>query len=385
MAEIDQADSPKGLDAILSSAIEEKFAAEEPVTDSSTGAQKSVEVEASSTSAQGDKPKIDGTGRAHAADGKFTSKEPAEAKAPVDGLAIADAKTAPIVTVDPAQQLVEPHPRWPAELKAEFAKWPPEVQKAFRARDDATEAEYTRKSQEVAETRKTHEPLLGEIQRQAPFLQQIGYTPEKFLAESAAVAQRLMMGTPQQKGDALAYLAQLHKVPPEAVLQSLGVSITQDGQAQAQPPELQQLRQQVFDLTQALGGLQQQQGQTERQRAQAEFEAIGQSKDDSGQSKYPHFGRVKETMVKLVANDLATTWDQAYKIAVRGDDDLYQQTVAAERQGEAAKAEADRVAAVAKAKNAQPVKSSSGAPGGSTSRKGLDAHLEAAMERAGFD
>ncbi len=375
MAEIDQVEAPKGLDAILDANIEAHFAEAEKV------------VEAPEKSEATDKPevKIDATGRVHGADGKFASKEPAEAAAPDPGLAKADAKTAPIVAADPAQaQLVEPHPRWPAELKAEFAKWPPEVQKSFRARDDATEAEYTRKSQEVAETRKSHEPLLGEIQRQTPFLQQIGYTPEKFLAESAAVAQRLMSGSPEHQGQALAYLAQLHRVPPEAVLRAMGVSITQDGMAQAPPPELQQLRQQVFATQQTLEQFQQQQTQQERMRAQAEFEAIGQTKDESGQLKYPHFGRVKQTMVKLVANDLATTWDQAYKVAVRGDDELYQQTVAAERQSEAAKAEADRKAAVEKAQNARPVKTSSSAPGGGTQRKGLDAHLEAAIERAGI-
>ena len=192
-----------------------------------------------------------------------------------------------------------------------------------------------------------------------------------------------MMGTPQQKGEALAYLAQLHKVPPEAVLQSLGISITQDGQAQAPPPEYQQLRQEVFQTRQTLEQFQQQQAQQETLRAQAEFEAIGQTKDDTGKLKYPHFGRVKETMVKLVANDLAQTWDKAYAIAIRSDDELYQQTVAAERQSEVAKAEADRIAAVEKAKKASPVRTSSSSPGGATQRKGLDAHLEAAMERAG--
>ncbi len=363
---------PKGLDAILTSAIEEKFV-EEPVTE------KAVEAPVEAT----DK-KIDSTGRAHGADGKFASKDSAKTEAVVTDPAKVAATPTPIVAADPALQPVEPNARWTPELKAEFAKWPPEVQKAFKERHDATEADYTRKSQEVAEQRKAHEPLLGEIQRQTPFLQQIGYTPEKFLAESAAVAQRLMQGSPQQKGEALAYLAQLHKVPAEALLQSLGVSITQDGQAQAPAPEFQQLRQELFQTQQALQQLQQNASNQETLRARAEFEAIGQSKDESGQLKYPHFGRVKETMVRLVANDIAKDWDQAYKTAVRGDDELYQQTIASERQREAAKAEADRVAAVEKAKKAGPVRTSPGSPGGGTTRKGLDAHLEAAMERAGI-
>ncbi len=372
MAGTETDEAPKGLDAIIDGAIE----AAEPVAEVAEAPEKAAETP---------EVKLDATGRAHAADGKFASKDSAKTEAVVtDDPAKVAATPTPIAPADPAQaQPVEPNARWTPELKAEFAKWPAEVQKAFKDRHDATEADYTRKSQEVAEQRKAHEPLLGEVQRQMPFLQQIGYTPDRFLQESAVVAQRLMMGTPEQKGDALAYLAQLHKVPPETVLRSLGVSITQDGMAQAPPPELQQLRQQVFQLTQTQEQLQQQQVQQERLRAQAEFDAIGLTKDDNGNLKYPHFGRVKQTMVKLVANDLAETWDKAYSIAVRGDDELYQQTVASERQSAAAKVEADRVAAVEKAKKAGPVRTSPSAPGGGTQRKGLDAILGDALDRAG--
>lgn len=363
------AEAPKGLDAILSSAIEGA---------NLDGGAAPVVAEPSP------EPRLDQTGRAHGADGKFVTKEPAKAEAP-DGLAPADAKTAvPAVADPPKVELVEPHPRWPAELKAEFAKWPPEVQKSFRARDDATEAEYTRKSQEVAEQRKSHEPLFAEVQRQAPFFQQIGYTPEKFLAESALVAQRLMTGSPQQKGEALAYLAQLHQVPAEALLTSLGVSLTPGDDGRVTPQvnqETQQLRQQIFTLQRAVEQQQQNQVQNERTRAQAEFEAIGQTKDDSGQLKYPHFDRVKQTMVQLVAHGISQTWDQAYATAVRSDDDLYQKEMETQRLRVAEKAEQDRQAAVAKANNARSVKTSGSAPGGGAQLKGLDAHIAAAMER----
>lgn len=372
MAEIETTEAPKGLDAIISGAIDAAEtapeAAEAPAQEQTTDV------------------KIDATGRAHGADGKFASKDSAEPKASVtDGQAKAAATVADQSAPDtapPAQQVQMPE-AWSAEWKAKVATLPPEQQALVVDQYKAFQSDYTRKSQEVAEQRKTHEPLFSEVQRQAPFLQQIGYTPERFLQESAVVAQRLMMGTPEQKGDALAYLAQLHQVPPEAVLRSLGVSITQDGQAQAPSPELQQLRQQVFQTQQTLQQFQQQAAQNEQLRAQAEFEAIGQSKDESGQLKYPHFGRVRETMVRLVANDIAQDWDRAYAIAVRGDDELYHQTVAAERQRVEAKAEADRLAAVEKAKKAGPVKTSTSAPGGGTQLKGLDAHLAAALDRAG--
>lgn len=370
MAEIEQVqtESPKGLDAILDSAIDTHFEQEAPAPEAEVTETPEV--------------KVDATGRAHGADGKFVAKEPAP-EAPAQGTPT-EQKTAPAPEVSPAPQLVEPHPRWPAELKAEFAKWPPEVQKAFRARDDATEAEYTRKSQEVAEQRKAHEPLLTEFQRQAPLLQRIGYAPDKFLADSTLIATNLMSGNPELQAQQLVHLAQTHRIPPEAVLRAMGVSISPEGTAQALPQEYTQLQQQVFQLQQQLRGFQEQSVLSERQRAQAEFDSIGLTKDANGQPQYPHWDKVKGTMIKLVANDLAATWDEAYKRAVRADDDLYKQEVEAERRRVAENAERERLAAVEKANKARPVRTSNSAPGGQTQVKGLDAHLDAALERAGI-
>jgi hypothetical protein len=363
--EIVESDAPKGLDAILSSAIE---ASEGVVQDVA-----SAEATAETTTPE---IKVDDAGRVRTPDGKFAPKEIA---AP-DGQAARMADKTP--AVDPAAALQVQIPEgWSAEWKAKVATLPPEQQALAVDQYKAFQADYTKKSQELAETRRHVEPLLAESQRIAPFLQQLGYTPDKFLAESAIVAQRLMSGQPQQQGEALAYLAQLHRIPPETVVQALGLPVTQDGNIQAAAPEIQQLRQQVFELRRAQEQNQQFLAHQERLRAQAEFDGIGQSKDANGQPKFPHFERVKGTMIKLVANDLAQTWDQAYLVAVRSDDALYRESVESERKHVAEAAEKERQTAVEKAKNARPVKTSPATPGGGPQRKGLDAHLEAALER----
>jgi hypothetical protein len=122
----------------------------------------------------------------------------------------------------------------------------------------------------------------------------------------------------------------------------------------------------------------------ERQRAEAEFNAIGQTKDDTGAAKYPHFERVKQTMIRLVADGLSQSWDDAYTKSVRLDDELHTQDVEAQRVKALADQERQRQEAVEKAKNAAPVRSSTGSPGGETKLKGLDAHLGAALDRAGM-
>jgi hypothetical protein len=364
-----------GLDAIISGAIEKSGYGDDTPKPETSGEEQTPDL------------KVDATGRVHAPDGKFAPKKPAEAEPSLAEPAKPDANPEKPLAAEPAlAQPVEPHARWSPELKAEFAKWPPDVQKAFRDRHDATEADYTRKTQELAETRKGVEPLLGEVKRLEPLFQQWQTTPQDFIQRSVNVVSSLTSNNPQDRVNTVAGLVQSYRVPLDGLLQALGIPLPQvgeNGQATIDPTTL-QLRQQVQELATSLHSMREQATLQERQRAQAEFDALGQTKDDSGQAKFPHFERVKQTMIQLVANNQAETWDQAYSKAVRLDDDLYKQTVEAERVSVQEAAEKARLEAVEKAKKTAPVKTSSAPPGGATQLKGLDAHLGAAMERVGF-
>jgi hypothetical protein len=265
-------------------------------------------------------------------------------------------------------------------LKAEFSKWNPEAQKAFRARHDEVEADYTRKTQELAETRKAVEPLLTEVQRYLPVMQRLGFTPDRFLAESATVAHHLTGGTPQHQGQAIAYLMQLHKVPLESVLAAHGVNLN-PGETVKADPNVQQSQQELFEVRQRQAALESRLQEFQVMQAQTQFEAIGASKDQNGTPLYPHWDRVKGTMINLVRQGLSTEWNDAYQKAVRLDDELYKQSLA-QTQAAVADAEAKRrQEALDKAKKAQPVVTSAAAPAGGTERKGLDAHLAAALDK----
>jgi hypothetical protein len=362
---------PAGLDAILDSALENY--SEEPAAEPS-----------------GEKPEpvIDADGRARGADGKFVSTKPAEAEPSVTEPATAEAKPADPAVLDPATaQPIEAHPRWSAELKAEFVKWPPEVQKAFRDRHDATEADYTRKSQELAETRKGVEPLLGEVKRLEPLLQRWQTTPQDFMVRSAQVVNSLTSPNVQERVSTVANLVQHYQVPLDGLLHALGIPIPQvgqDGQVAPLDPTALQLRQTVSGLERKLQQMEEQSKTFERQRVEAEFNAIGQTKDENGAARYPHFDRVRQPMIQLVADGLAESWDQAYSKAVRLDDELHTQVMQEERTKALAEQERQRQEAVEKAKKAAPVRTSNGSPNGAAKPKGLDAHLDAALDRAGL-
>lgn len=369
-----QADAPepaKGLDAILSSAIEKSGYGEE-----AKPAEKPADVI--------ETPKED---RPRDASGRFLPKESADAKPSDTEPAKAEAKPAETVATEPpAPEPIQPPARWSDADKAEFAKLAPEAQKLLLARYSAIEGDYTRKTQEIAETRKAFEPVVGEIQRLNPLLQHMGMTPQQFIAESGAVANNLLSGNPQQRANAIAYLVQHRQVPVPELLNALGIPLPPGAeglQMQRPDPAVSQLHQTVSGLQAQLRQMTEQRELEERQRAQAEFDALGQAKDQNGQPKFPHFERVRNAMIQLVASNQADTWDAAYIKAVRLDDELYKQTVEAERQRVAAEAEKARLEAVEKAKKAQPVKSSDGAPKGGQQLKGLDAHLSAAIERMG--
>lgn len=317
--------------------------------------------------------------------GRFASKEPADAQPSEPEPAKAEATPVEAQPVEPAQQPLEPHPRWSEADKAKFATLTREAQEFLLAREKATEGDYTRKTQELAEQRKSIEPLIGEVQRLNPLFQQIGMTPHQFIVESANVAHNLLSGTPDQRANAVAYLVNLHQVPPDAVVQALGIPLHsgENGQPAADPRIL-NLSQHISKLESKLSQFEQNALQTERQRAQYEFDSLAQAKDDNGTPKYPHFDRVRQTMLQLAANGQADTWESAYSKAIRLDDDLHKETIEAAAKREREALEKANQEAVEKARKAQPVRTSNSMPRGDTSKKGLDAHLDAALNRMGM-
>jgi hypothetical protein len=189
------------------------------------------------------------------------------------------------------------------------------------------------------------------------------------------VERTLRHGTPEQKAAALANLAELYAIPLP--------NLTVGPAGQPADPTASQLRRQVTGLEQHHHRIDEQ-SQHARQWAEAEFNALARAKDETGSLRYPHFARVSRAMIRLVADNLAGSWDEAYSKAVRLDDELHRASVEAERRRVLLAEEGRRQEAVEKARRAQPVKTSTASPSGVTRVKGLDAHLDAAMERAGL-
>ncbi len=351
------------LDQIINSAFDTAEASEAPEESASEKADRLRDERGrfAKTSAEGDAPAI---------------ADPANPEAPP-----ANATT----EIAPEAQPLQPPHKWSEADKAEFLKAPRSIQEWMARRDKETEADYTRKTQDFAEQRKAVEPLLGEVQRLNPLFQHLGMTPQQFVAESATVAHNLLSGTPEQRANAVAYLVNLHNVPAQAVVQALGIPLHsgEDGR-QTADPQFANLSQTVVQLQSKLSSMERQNQDDQRLRAQYEFDSLAQAKDTSGQPKYPHFERVKQTMLQLAANGQADTWEGAYSKAVRLDDDLHKGEIEAAAKREREALEKTNREAVEKARTAGPVRTSNSMPRGDTSKKGLDSIIGDSLDRHGF-
>lgn len=296
-------------------------------------------------------------------DAEASIEESADASKPAD-----DQQQQP----DPALQPIAPPERWTEADKTAFAALPREAQQLLVDRNRAMEADYTRKSQEVAELRRNAEPLLNVAQQHQPYLAQFGLTPATALPILVQAHQTLMTGPVEQRVQALARLA------ADAGIDLAAMS---RGEVAAPDPAYQQLRQELNQLKQSQEQERLSREQEQNQQLALQIDAFANSKTADGQPKYPHFGAVRGVMARLYGSGEASTLEEAYEKATQPIRDA----VAAElkaRQDDAKKADQQ---ALEKARKAAPVKSVGTAPNGIAKAKGLDAILSEAMAKAGMN
>ena len=310
-----------------------------------------------------------GDGDAATADGADGSTAATASDASASDPAQAASSGDPSSAADPASQLqpVEPPARWTPDKKASFATWPRDVQEAVVARNSELEADYTRKTQEAAELRRTAEPYLHAIKPFEAYLNElapiIGQTPDTMIANLLGIEYQLRKGDPNEKAKALRDIAASYGIDLAAL----------NGEERPAPgdPHVQQLRQSFGTLEQRVAQTEQMiEAERQRQTAQ-EIEAFANARDALGRSRHPLFPRVRGVMSQLFRDDPALTLEQAYQKAI----EPLQQAVAEELRVHQEMADRRRQQAVEKARKAAPVKSSGSSPNGSAKAKDLDALL----------
>jgi hypothetical protein len=350
---------PQGLDAILSSALDEHYVEDAPVTPVSP-----EPVEPSSPDAGSD-------GRPRDDLGRFAPKEAKPSTDPQTPQPTAAAQP------DPATRPIEPPRNFTAEDKATFARLQREDQEWIARREASREATFTRQSQEAAQLRRTAEPILQAIAPFHGYLSQIapltGKTPDQMINGILAAEYQLRTGNPQQKAMAFAQLAQAYGVDLGAI--PAGGQVPQGPMATYQPPPQPRPEHQALNnLNQRLEAFERErQGQFDRSISD-QITSFQNAKDDQGRPRYPHFERLRSQMALSLAANEVSTLEEAYAKALGPWKEVL----------DAQQTTQHNASAVEKAKKAVPVRGSAGLPNGANQSKGLDALISKAMESAGF-
>jgi len=215
-------------------------------------------------------------------------------------------------------QGIQPPASWSKEDRAVFATLPPNVQELLSRREREMTADYTRKTQEIADIRRFSDEIRPVFEKNQQLIAHAGASP-------AQVVDQLLGMYGYSQRDPVGYL--------KWAAQSLNVDLaqlTQPADEYVDPAfnelrnQLQPLSQQVQSVTQYIQEQQRLQQEQALQQVQSTIETFASEKDASGQPLRPYFEQVKVAMGRLLqpdanGNALATDLQDAYDKATWAD------------------------------------------------------------------
>jgi hypothetical protein len=235
------------------------------------------------------------------------------------------------------------------------------------------EADYTRKTQEIAEYRKQADPLVEAVKPHADYLAEvsrhIGMPPAVLIGQIVQAERMLRTGDSNTKVSALLQLAQSYGIDL--------ANLAQGGTGQPDPL-ISDMRHQLQLTQQQLAEIRRESENSQKAQLSETITAFQSAKDDAGRPKHPHFERVKTVMGSILERGEAATLEEAYSKAV----EPIQAAIAEELKLRQADADQKRKAALEKAKKAAPVRSSGASPNGSAKSTDLDSLLSERLSAA---
>jgi hypothetical protein len=201
------------------------------------------------------------------------------------------------------QQPIEAPQHWDADKREAFKGLPRAAQEIVLERVKATEADHTRKTQEVAQQRKELEPLLNTTKQYESYFKQLGVTPEQAFATLVNTERMLRTGSASQKASAFVQLASDYGID----LRALGAAPTGET-ANPNTPNLTPFVSELAEVKSTISALQEAQ-LSER------VNSFASTKGPDGQPLYPHFDKVRAKMGELSAatgkQNLAELYEEA--------------------------------------------------------------------------
>ena len=320
-------------------------------------------------------PERDGKGRF------VSSKPPDEGEAPIAGEDAPDvappaeasgAEGQPEKEADSTEESpLHPPQHWPEADKTRFAEMPHDAQEWALERDKSMTADYTRKTQEAADMRQQYQPMDKVLEPLQGALQRAGITQTEYVTRLVE-ADRQLQTNPKEAIKFLAGRAGVDLATLEPEVDNTYVD-----------PQIAALKTRVDQLTNHLSEQERATTETRKKGLYDQVETFRLKADSDGNLQYPHFEAVRQSMGSLIQSGQAKELEDAYKKAVRLDDDLFKQTLDAERKKAEATETNRRNEAVEKAKKVQSKKGSRPS-GGTTQSNNLDDLIGASIDAAGI-
>jgi hypothetical protein len=217
---------------------------------------------------------------------------------------------------------IEAPANWPDDARAAFAALPPRLQHHYIDSAKYMQADYTRKTQALAQERRGIQEINQIIgPRQQSWMMQ-GMRPAQ------AIGQLLALSDYADKdfGGFVKYLAQQRGIDLQS---ALGLNQNQDADEYIDP-QVKSLQDQVSEMQQMLeqaGKFSQQQAQQQQvaqyqqaySRTAQGIDQFAQTKNPDGTAKYPYFEHLEDDMAGLIEAGLANSIDDAYDKALHAN------------------------------------------------------------------
>ncbi len=238
-----------------------------------------------------------------------------------------------------AEPVIDPPARFSEKDKETFRSLPREAQEILAARNQEMEADYTRKTTEIAEQRKATEAINAAVEPYRPYLASLSISPERAFSTLLGADYQLRNGTPEQK---VKFAVQL--------VRDYGINladISEQSEDDAVAPEIAQVNQRISGIERVIQSSQTQAQTQLTQNAEAQVTVFAEEKDDAGDLVHPHFAEVRAVMGALVSANPELDVQTAYENAVWANPQLREADLAKQRQ-EADKATEQRRAEATK-------------------------------------
>ena len=342
-------------------------------------------------------------GRPRDTNGRFVAKDRVETgeaerpKAPLSPDKLTTETQKP--PTDPAAQARsnQAPEHWSAEDRADFDKLPPESKAFLLKRHTEMEADYTRKSQTASGAVQFTQALTPvftdpDIQRS---LQSEGVSPAEAIQQWAGFHKRAMSPDTRERINLLVDLSQRIGLDPAKLFVTTGnqpspqlsdkdladpaIRYFADHQSRTQS-ELQALKAELQQMRQA--EVQQREAENLEQTRWG-IDQFAAEKGPDGQPLRPHFDAVLEDIVELFKANPERDLHDAYLRAVRMNEDLYNQALAADRQKLLGQSSVDKARAAARG-NTRGLTSPVAKPNAKTGNGKLRDMLEQAADEVGL-